>query len=209
MRFCLRRTAAAALLLLLLTGVAACSAPARDAASEPADAPPGPAAPAPAPAPPAEEEMELQVYFHPAGADDCAAVAPVTRRVPKTEAAAAAALAELLRGPTAQELAEGYTAHFSAATHAALSSLHVSDGTAYVNLQDIRSEIANASTSCGSAAFFAQVEATLMQFGTVERVYFAIEGQPGIFYEWMQISSCDPAYESPLPPFCDPTPYGG
>ena len=36
----------------------------------------------------------------------------------------------------------------------------------------------------------AQVEATLAQFPTVDRVILAIEGQPRLFYDWMD-RECD------------------
>ena len=49
----------------------------------------------------------------------------------------------------------GYTSWFSPATAGALRNVTIKDGTAYVDLADLRSTIPNASTSCGSAAFLA------------------------------------------------------
>jgi hypothetical protein len=68
--------------------------------------------------------------------------------------------------------------------------VRIADRTAYVDLHDLRQLIPGATTSCGSAEFFAQVEATLKQFPTVYRVIFAIEGKPRLFYEWMEMA-CD------------------
>ncbi len=47
----------------------------------------------------------------------------------------------------------------------------------------------NATTSCGGG-FFSMVDATLMQFPTIKRVYYAVEGNTNDFYEWVQIGEC-------------------
>jgi hypothetical protein len=38
--------------------------------------------------------------------------------------------------------------------------------------------------------FFGQVENTLKQSPTVRKVFFAIEGDPSHFYDWIQIGEC-------------------
>ena len=68
--------------------------------------------------------------------------------------------------------------------------MRIAGRTAYVDLHDLRQIIPGATSSCGSAEFFAQVEATLKQFPTVDRVVLAIEGQPRLFYDWMELE-CD------------------
>lgn len=138
-----------------------------------------------------EQAMTLKIYFgkeEPGQIDqDCGRVFAVTRTVPKTSAVAKAALGELFRGPTPEEFSRGYRSWFSEETRSILRSIKVSQGTAYVDLHDIRILLPGATSSCGSAEFFAQVETTLKQFPTIKRVIFAIDGKTRTFYEWMQM----------------------
>lgn len=138
--------------------------------------------------------ISLNVYFGKEGLAQgdaaCSQVAPVIRTVPKTQGVARAALQELFRGPTPEERRQGYYSWFSDSTRAILKGVRIANGTAYVDLHDLRQLIPGATTSCGSAEFFSQVEATLEQFPTVDRVILAIEGQPRLFYEWMEME-CD------------------
>jgi spore germination protein GerM len=120
----------------------------------------------------------------------CRQVAPVIRTVPKTQGVARAALQELFRGPTPEERSEGYYSMFSDSTRSLLKAVRIVNGTAYVDLHDPTQLLPGATSSCGSMEFFSQVEATLTQFPTVDRVIFAIEGQPRLFYEWMEMD-CD------------------
>ncbi|MGQ9675961.1 MAG: GerMN domain-containing protein [Chloroflexota bacterium] len=151
------------------------------------------------------EQMVIRVYFNngklAAEPETCRVVHPLERVVPKTPAVARAALEQLFVGPTTEEQALGYTSPFSARTKSILRSVNIRDGTAYVNLADIRQIIPNASTACGSAQFFAETEATLKQFSTIQRVVYAIDGRPTTFYEWMQIG-CDDAIGN-----CDEAPF--
>jgi hypothetical protein len=34
------------------------------------------------------------------------------------------------------------------------------------------------------------VDATLMQFPTIKKVYYAVEGDTNGFYEWVQVGAC-------------------
>jgi spore germination protein GerM len=148
----------------------------------------------------------LRVYFNKEGLGEgdaaCSQVAAVVREVPRTQGVARAALQELFRGPTPAERSEGYRSWFSQSTRSVLKDVRIADRTAYVDLHDLRQIIPGASSSCGSAEFFAQVEATLKQFPTVERVILAIEGQPRLFYDWMEME-CAEAND-----YCDATPFG-
>ena len=145
----------------------------------------------------------LMVYFGKeglgAGDGACSAVAALPRQIPKTPAVARAALQELFRGPTPEEREAGYRSWFSRSTGAILKDVRIADRTAYVDLHDLRQLIPGATSSCGSAEFFAQVEATLKQFPTVERMVLAIEGQPRLFYDWMEME-CDDTND-----YCDPS----
>lgn len=139
---------------------------------------------------PFARETDAVVYF---GNDqlnpnaECATVYPVSRDIAGHPDPRFAVLSELLRGPAEQEREEGYSSFFSAETADALRSLSVQNGTAYVNLADLRQVIPNASSSCGSAALMAQIETTLMQFPGVDRVIVAFDGSTQDFYDWIQV----------------------
>jgi len=147
----------------------------------------------------------LRVYFNnaqqAATESDCATVFERPRQVPKTVGVAAAALRQLFAGPTESERAAGYRSPFSAATADLLRRVHIEHGTAYVDLNDLRTQLAGATSSCGAAEFGAQVERTLRQFPTVRRVILAIDGEPQAFYAWMG-QDCDLTNDH-----CDAAPF--
>ncbi len=148
----------------------------------------------------------MSVFFSKANVDpaqDCNAVYPVARTVPPTGDTATELMQQLLAGPTQSEIDAGYRSFFSPATSAALQSVVIRNGTAYVNLSDLRSIIPNASSSCGSAAFLAQINRTLGQAPGVSRVILAINGDTRAFYEWLQ-TGCSAENDQ-----CDNTPFGG
>jgi len=125
------------------------------------------------------------------GTTACDTVFAVPRAVPETRAVARAALEQLFRGPTPEEKALGYHSFFSAQTATLLRRITIHDGTAYIDLHDMRPALAGATSSCGSAEFISQVAATLAQFPAIERTVFAIEGDPKTFYEWLEFE-CGP-----------------
>jgi hypothetical protein len=131
----------------------------------------------------------------------CDAVFPVPRSSRSTTNEAAAALEALFRGPTHEERSQGYRSFFSLRTAGLLKRLKIKDGVAYVDLHDRRQELTGATSSCGSAEFFTQIQRTLGQFPTIERIIFAIEGQPGVFYDWMELE-CDQTNDN-----CNPGPF--
>jgi spore germination protein GerM len=151
----------------------------------------------------------LRVYFNNAqraateahSEADCAIVFERPRQVPKTEGVATAALRQLFAGPTESERAAGYRSPFSAATAGLLRRVHIEHGTAYLDLSDLRAQLAGATSSCGAAEFQMQVERTLRQFPTVRRVILAIDGEPRAFYAWMG-QDCDSSNDH-----CDAAPF--
>lgn len=148
-----------------------------------------------------QETTTVTVYFSRDGQEDCAAVAPLDRVVPASTDSATTTLEQLFAGPTESEMAEGYSSWFSAETASILLSLRIDGSTAYLNLKDIRPIIPGANSSCGSQMFFTQIETTLKNIVPVEKVLYAIEGDPVAFYEWIQIG-CDPVLNN-----CDPAPF--
>jgi hypothetical protein len=122
--------------------------------------------------------------------DNCDKVAAVTRKVPPTAAIATATLQALFSGVNEAEKAVGYESLFSTETSGILKKLNIASGVAYVNLNaDVRTKLSSATSSCGRATFFAQVEQTLKQFKTVKRVYYAIDDSPKDFFEWMEFDA--------------------
>jgi len=153
------------------------------------------------------EDQIVQIYFHNSRLDStqsCDKVFPVTRQIEADLNRAQAALEQLFKGPTQSEQEQGYNSFFSQQTAGVLKGFKVEGATAYVNLADIRQIIPNASTSCGSQAFLAELETTLKDsLPGLERVIFAIHGEPRTFYDWMQFG-CGGFNDN-----CDAQPFQG
>jgi hypothetical protein len=82
---------------------------------------------------------------------------------------ATAALNELLWGPTARERAAGYWSFFSDGTAGMLRRVRISGDTGFADFRDFRRLVPNATSSYGSAALLAELDATLRQFPTIKR----------------------------------------
>ena len=141
------------------------------------------------------QTMKIKLYFPNAkyNQPDCSVpVYPTVRTIERTTAVAKATLEQLFGGPTSDEKAKGFYSDFSDATKSLLISVNIKNRVAYVNLRDLTaiSTIGNFTTSCGGSNFFGQVETTLRQFPTIRKVFFAFEGNPSLFYDWMQIGEC-------------------
>jgi spore germination protein GerM len=125
------------------------------------------------------------------GFEDCGKVRAVNRTIPKTKTVAKTALEELFKGATKAEKAKGLTSIFSQKTSSILKSVNIKNGAAYVNLKNwVIQNLGTATTSCGAFTFVTPIEKTLMQFPSVKKVFFAIEGSPKDYYEWMQVGEC-------------------
>jgi hypothetical protein len=143
----------------------------------------------------AKQTMLIKLYFPNTkfGSGDCGAkVFPITRRIPKTAAVARAVLEQLFAGPNSEEKAKGFYSDFSEETKSFFFSVNVRNRAAYVNLRDptLTPVTGNFTTSCGGSNFFGQVDNTLKQFSSIKKVFFAIKGDPSLFYGWMQIGEC-------------------
>jgi hypothetical protein len=194
-----RRTTVIAVVITLLVALAAGGGvwlAQRDGAAPPAasgvTAPTPTLTPSPAPTTPAPQGqmMTVRVYFHeraPGPETDPRRVVPVSRTVPRSPKVATAALTQLLGGPTARERTAGYWSFFSAETAGMLRSVRVTGGTALADFRDFRRLLPNATSSYGSAALLAELDATLKQFPTVRRTLYAFNGNVPAFYEWLQL----------------------
>jgi hypothetical protein len=112
----------------------------------------------------------------------------VTHVIPEAGAPRSAfqALRALLAGPDGDEDDVGTATMFTAATAGMVRSVTVEDGTAFVDFEDFRQIIPNASASCGSQALLAQLDATVEQFPGTERAVYSFNGDRAAFYEWLQ-----------------------
>ena len=138
--------------------------------------------------------MKVKVFFHNEKLNpemqDCNKAFPTTRTIPKTTATARAALDQLFLGVTEEEKAKGFWSFDRESTTGVFKSLNVKSGAAYLNFTKLAlTQLGSATTSCGGG-FFAMVEETLMQFPTIKKVYYAIEGSSDEFYEWVQVGEC-------------------
>lgn len=139
------------------------------------------------------ETMTVKVYFHDDKRDpeslDCKKAAAATRKIPKTASVATAALLEMLKGPRPEE-AKDFSGFGPPETDGILKSVNVKNGTAYVNFTTrLTKQMGDATSSCGSG-FFAMTDATLMQFPTIKKVVYAVEGDTEEFYGWVQVGDC-------------------
>jgi hypothetical protein len=128
--------------------------------------------------------MDVRVFFHVDPEGDPVAF---TRTVPRSPEVLHAALRELLAGPTESERGSGATSWFSPATADLFRDVTIDDGVAVVDFGDLRPVIPNASSSAGSRMLLAQLDATVLQFESVDSVLYRIDGDAAAFYEWLQL----------------------
>lgn len=139
-------------------------------------------------------QMTIKIYFlnekfNP-NLEDCRQVHPVERTIPKMSAVARAALEELFKGATPEEKTKGYISFSPEETKGILKSVKVKKGSAYINFNKVVYEqLGSATSSCGGG-FFSSIEKTLLQFPTIKKVFYAIEGSPRDFYDWVQVGEC-------------------
>lgn len=99
-------------------------------------------------------------------------VMPVPRQVSETPAVATASLVELMKGPTAEEKAAGFSTAIPEGTE--LNGVSVIDGVANVQLSN---RFTSGGGSASMQARVAQVVHTLTRFETVKAVSFSVDGK--------------------------------
>lgn len=140
---------------------------------------------------PAAGQMEVTAYFTCTAGDE-PGLRAVYRQVQRSPRVLEAAIEALIAGPTADERAGSLSSFFSSATAGMLRSVTIADGHAVVDFEDLRPVIPNASASAGSARLLAELDATVLQFRTVESVEYRLEGSCTEFNEWLQLGGCEP-----------------
>ena len=100
-------------------------------------------------------------------------ITPVRREIPATVDPEAAAVAELLEGPTDDEASDGLVSAIPAGT--VVDDVTIDDEVATVDLSGAFDDGGGSASMLGRVA---QVVATLTRFETVKRVGFRIDGEP-------------------------------
>jgi spore germination protein GerM len=103
---------------------------------------------------------------------DCTRVDAVNHTVPRSVAAARAALEKLLAGPTATEKQAGFMTVINPGV--TVASLSIQDGVAHVTFSRELQE--GVGGSCRVTTIRSQIEQTLMQFPSVTSVRISVEG---------------------------------
>lgn len=117
---------------------------------------------------------EVEVYFMTVE-DGAEEVVPVQREVPEGSEPVEIALQELLRGPSDEEDAEGYTTAINEEVSIQEIEIDEDDGLVYVNFSaELNEGVAGSATV---TAIREQIERTLLQFGWAEEVVIAVEGE--------------------------------
>jgi hypothetical protein len=126
---------------------------------------------------PGVETMKVKVFFGSQKLNpealDCSKVYARERTIPKTQAAAQAALEELLAGPDSIESREGY--YSSINTGVKLKKITIEKGLAKADF-DKMLEL-NVGGSCRVISIRSQITETLKQFSAVKKVLISIDGR--------------------------------
>lgn len=184
-------TAIVALLAVVLAGCA--GTPSSDPEPSPGQTTDPVSAPeTDAPSPTTSSTRTIEVFFsHERRGDPCEDVFPVHRDVPLA-APLRGALEALLSGPTSAERADGYGGWFSEATADLLDGVRIEQARALVSFRSsLPQVIPNASSSCGSTALLAALDATATQFSEVDEAWYDLEGDRAAFYGWLQLVAPD------------------
>jgi hypothetical protein len=117
----------------------------------------------------------LRNYYMLSGEDGNPGLVPVLRTVPKTVAVAAAAMGELVQGPTEKERTAAPSIVTTIPAGTRFLGVTITDGVATVNLSH---EFEEGGGSFSVRARLGQVVYTLTQFSTVRSVAFQLDGVP-------------------------------
>jgi Sporulation and spore germination len=135
------------------------------------------------------QTVEVKVYFTVADSINMDTQA-VDRIVPASGNMAVlirSTLAELLKGPTDAEKAQGLTSWFSPATADCITgAAYDPDGSVWVYFTGLNTIIPNASTSAGSQMLLSELDATVFQFDQIQTVWYLLDDSSASFWEWLQ-----------------------
>ncbi len=133
-----------------------------------------------------QEHRRVRIAFSSSDGTSCSDVSVADRSLAPDTDPLRSAFDLLVARPTPAEEADGFASPFSEATAGTVWSKDLDNGLLVVDFEDSRTELNNASTSCGSEALLAQLNATAFEFGDVERVTYAVAGSCETFFNWLQ-----------------------
>lgn len=123
-----------------------------------------------------EGTISSKLYFNNNKMDleySCDKVFPTDRGIPSTKAVALATMEELIKGPTNQEILDGFFTSLNPDTE--INRLVINDGVAKIDFDE--SLQAGVGGSCRTTAIRNQITQTLLQFKTVKSVIISINGR--------------------------------
>lgn len=122
-----------------------------------------------------QKNLSLKLYFPNTVYNpemlDCSLVYEVKREVPYTKSVASVALAELIKGPTADEKINGYLSVIPEGTK--INLIKIENGILFV---DFNKEVESGGGSCSFASRLSSLNKTLKQFSTVKEIKYSVEG---------------------------------
>lgn len=125
------------------------------------------------------ETMQVKVFYGSSIEDPdslrCDVTYELPRTIDKTVTVGRASLLELLKGPNITERGKGYYSSIPIGTE--LNSLKVEDGVAYADFNQKLTE--NIGGTCLTSKIHSQIENTLKQFSTVDKVVISVNGETG------------------------------
>jgi len=130
--------------------------------------------------------VTVHLAFSAGDGSDCSEVVAVPRFVVASVDPMKVAFDLLVAGPTADEGTVGASSLFSEATAGSVRSATLDGDLLTVDFEDLRGDLNNASTTCGSEALLAQLNGTAFQFASVELVTYTIDGSCEAFFNWLQ-----------------------
>lgn len=132
--------------------------------------------------------VSVEIALLAQGFDECVSpdVVLVDRVISGTADPMFSAFDLLVSGPTDDEEKGGAASWFAEPTAGTVRSVILDIDLLVVEFDDFRETISNASTTCGSEALLAQLNATAFQFADVQRVTYQIDGSCDTFFNWLQ-----------------------
>ncbi len=122
--------------------------------------------------------LQVKLYFNNNSIDPeyaCKNVLPVDRGISETKGVARATLDELLKGPTRQEILDGFFTSIN--SDVKIQKLSIEDNVAKVDFDSNLEK--NVGGSCRTTAIKNQITQTLLQFKTIQSVIISINGKSG------------------------------
>ncbi len=120
--------------------------------------------------------LRINVFFPnqmEGSSSDCRVVFPVVREIPATTSVATAAIKELLKGPTTEEKAQGFSTLIPDGT--VLHRITLASGIATADFSPALTQ--GMAGSCRVSAIHAQIEETLRQFPAIKQSAISVEGR--------------------------------